>query len=69
MHYGDYQIEGKISTFAITISYSGKTNTEDMVGVVILIKSGKKNKLEGVWWQYGETHALKGGKTTWEKLS
>lgn len=67
--YGPYRIEGVVSNFAITLRYSGTTATEPMVGVVILMKAARKDRLEGMWWQYGEAHRFKGGRTVWQKTT
>lgn len=65
--YGKWQLEGKATQFAVTLSYSGENTMKDAVGVVI-VKKESPTKLNGVWCQYASDGSLRSGTTVWDKI-
>lgn len=59
--FGTYEVEGLDSQFAVTLSYHGREEQENLVGVVILKKDPVPDILTGAWWQFTRTGEVVGG--------
>ena len=64
--FGEYDIQGNVSRYVVTLNYDGKRDKQGLVGVVIL-KQVARAHLEGVWSQYAESGDLNSGTTDWHK--
>lgn len=65
---GPYKMDGKVSTFGVSLLYNNQEPKDDLVGVVLLERDKVKNRLTGYWSQISQSHGLVYGKTEWRKL-